>query len=562
MKNILLSLFMLLLSLGVSGQSATRVWQTTGLSFPHGFEPYEADNSIFFNAFHPNKGFQLFQLKDDRLIQVSSFKQSLEKKEEPENLQGGQTSHYAWFNNQLYFFAKGKGITTGLYSYSYGKPKLVYACESMSNGYLQDNTLSTQVSLKVNDSMEFHHIVIDSYLKLRRYKMKQINICSELVAHNGKNYGVLDGRLGEIVLTDLGVGFYSVLFEDRNLDYVQSLRSINKGLAFIAYHQDIPHVCTISDDGTKLTYSYSENMLGKSLICDFNLGEAASSAYFVLHDQKKSRVMEMKIGQTPSEIKGDVSHNMEITGSTVLQKQMVISMSNNIASNLYQINGRELVEQEIKYVNHPNKVTQLNGTLVYSARENNNEFIFASDPLLPPKVETSTFSIFEFWPTGRVVGMVNAKSQNENGRLKYAIVSGNDGDVFRVNSSSGVLSINNAYNLKQSKKTSYTVRVEVSEKQMGSSIATVNFTVNAGKPFNHENLRETLMFFPDFSKPNTLTSTRLKDGESVFLYDINFNMIDMLIIEKGALKLQSYPPGMYILNVRNKENLYQKIERQ
>ncbi len=91
------------------GQSATRLWQTSGLTFPHGFYPFEADNSVFFNAFHPNKGYQLFQLKGDRLIQVSSFKQKLEKKEDPEIIQGAQTSHYAWFNNQLYFFAAGKG---------------------------------------------------------------------------------------------------------------------------------------------------------------------------------------------------------------------------------------------------------------------------------------------------------------------------------------------------------------------------------------------------------------------------------------------------------------------
>ena len=118
-------------------------------------------------------------------------------------------------------------------------------------------------------------------------------------------------------------------------------------------------------------------------------------------------------------------------------------------------------------------------------------------------------------------------------------------------------------NLRRNSKPSYTViRVEVSERNKGSSVATVNFTVNEGRPFNHTNLRETLMFFPDFSRPNTLTSTKLPDGETVLVYDINFNMVDLLFVENGVIKLPSYPPGMYILNVRNKENLYQKIELQ
>ena len=72
----------------------------------------------------------------------------------------------------------------------------------------------------------------------------------------------------------------------------------------------------------------------------------------------------------------------------------------------------------------------------------------------------------------------------------------------------------------------------------------------------------TLMFFPDFSKANTLTTTKLPDGETVLVYDIKFNMVDLLFVENGAIKLPSYPPGLYILNVRNKENLYQKIELQ
>lgn len=561
MKKAFLTIFIVSLYTLTLGQSATRIWQTTGLSFPHGFNPFEADNSIFFNAYHPNKGFQLFQLKGDRLIQVSSFKQKLDKKEDPENLQGTQTSHYAWFNNQLYFFAAGKGVTSGIYSYSFGKPKLIYACQSMSNGYLQDKTLSTQVRVLDHDTTAYHHIVIDTYLKVRRYKLDQINICSELVISNGKNYGVLNGVLGELVVSDQRVDFYSVLLDNPAMGYFHSLRGLKDGLAFMSYVDGDPHVGTIDHSGTVRTYGFPERLIGRSLHCQPKTDESATAAYFVLHNQEITTLMELKVGVIPYEI-SDIPEQTDITGSTLLKKQLVLSMSNGYESNLYQINGRQLVEQDIRYIDHPNRVTQLDGNLVYLAKENNQEFIFMSDPLLPPKVETSNFTIFDFWPSGREVGMVNAKSQNKRGRLRYTIISGNDGDVFSVNKTTGVITIDNARNLRRNKKPSYSVRVEVSERNKGSSIATVNFTVNAGRPFNHTNLRETLMFFPDFSKPNTLTTTRLPDGETVLLYDINFNMVDLLFVENSAIKLPSYPPGMYILNVRNKENLYQKIELQ
>ena len=498
MRNLLLGTF-LLIGMIANAQSATRLWQTSGLTFPHGFHPFEADNSIFFNAFHPNKGYQLFQLKGDRLIQVSSFKQKLEKKEEPEQLQGAQTSHYTWFNNQLYFFAAGKGVQSGLYSYSFGKPKLIYACENMSNGYLHGKTLSTQVRVKSADSSQLHHIIIDTYLKVRRYKLDQVNICSDLIMSNGKNYGVIDGVLGEIVVSEKSVDFYAVSSESYNLTNVSSLKSLKKGLVFIGYDKDVPHVASLNHNGEIKIYGYPKRLIGQKLICEPAQGESALSAYFVLHNDKITTLMEMRIGKTPEAIE-DLSENMEITGSTLLKKQLVLSIANGYESDLYQINGKSLVKQKIRYIDHPNHVTQLNGTLAYTARENNQVYIFSSNPLLPPKVETSNFTIFNFWQKGREVGMVNAKSQNKRGRLRYKIISGNDGDVFSIGSSTGVIRINNTRNLRKNTSGSYSVRVQVSEKNKGSSVATVNFTVNEGRPFNHSNLRETLMFFPTFHR--------------------------------------------------------------
>ena len=70
------------------------------------------------------------------------------------------------------------------------------------------------------------------------------------------------------------------------------------------------------------------------------------------------------------------------------------------------------------------------------------------------------------------------------------------------------------------------------------------------------------MFFPDFNRANTLTTSRIPDKQDVFVYDMNFNMVDILKVDQGVLSLGNYRPGKYILNVRNTENLYQKIELQ
>ncbi len=123
-------------------------------------------------------------------------------------------------------------MKSGLYSYSFGKPRLVYGCTSMSNGYLKDKTLSTQVRVASGDSFQLHHIIIDNYLKVRRYKLDQINICSDLAVSNGKNYGVIDGVLGEIVVSEQSVDFYAVSTDNYNLNHIQSLRAVKNGLAF------------------------------------------------------------------------------------------------------------------------------------------------------------------------------------------------------------------------------------------------------------------------------------------------------------------------------------------
>ncbi len=542
-------------------QSPNKIIQTTGLSFPHGFNAFEADNSIFFNAFHPEKGFQLFQLKGERLIQVSYFKQKLEKKEVAENLQGAQTSNYAWFNNQLYFFAKGKGVETGLYSYSFGKPKLVYECEAMSNGYLQSTMLSTQVVVPREEGKEYHHIIIDSRHKIVRYKLDFNTICTDLIISKRKNYAVLNGLLGELTISKQKVHFYPVNFKDNTLEHVRSLKIFKYGLLFVGYKDKSSVLGHIDRKNVLKTYIISEGTFDNFLVVEPKLSEEALSAYFMVHSNGQSTLLHFKRNTTPKKIK-EFRERTEITSSTYISGQPLISCASQYSSNVFMLNSNSLEKVKLRRLTSIGNITQLNDELVFIATEETEPSLFALERSAPPMIANSSFDVFDFWKNGRIVGRVSAKSNRRMSTISYSIISGNKGDAFEINSVTGEIRIKNAYALKSNNLSTYKLGIQAKERLSGNSIGYVTLSVKKERPFTRENLRETLMFFPDFSRPQTLTTNNLPDGEVVLVYDVNFKMVDLLFVKNGAIVLPSYPPGIYVLNVRNKENLYQKIELQ
>ena len=554
MKYLSTTLF-LLVAFIASAQCASKVVQTTGLTYPHGFEPYSADNSVFFNAFHPRRGFQLFQLKGDRLIQVSSFKQKLEKKEEPEAYQGGQTSNYKWFNNQLYFFAKGKGFKSGLYSYNGGRPQLVYKCEAMSRGYLRGKKLETQVVVRKGDSTEFHHIVIDNYNKIRRYLLNQVNICSELARFNNTNYGVLDGMLGAITTTDAAVGFTAVQFDKAHLDYARSLTVTSSHLVYQATNIDmnvnlIVSLSKAGDIKTYRVYDYAGDMMTS----------VNNAVYFTAHEDDITKLYRFDGKVNPLEVE-TLPNNTMITSAAYINKQWMLTLGNGFRSSLYHVNYLSLREQDVRYIDNIRGAATLKDRLVFMGAENGHDQIYASEPLLPPIVNNQKFDIYDFYDNGRVFGAVEAKSQSsKKGRFKYQIVSGNEDAIFAIDELDGELKVADSRAL--SPGTTHTLIVSVKEKRAGTASAKIEISVGTGEPFSQFKLRETLMFFPDFNRANTLTTSRIPDKQDVFVYDMNFNMVDILKVDQGVLSLGNYRPGKYILNVRNTENLYQKIELQ
>ncbi len=558
-----LSFFLLLcLSQFSFGQKATRVWQATGLSFPHGFHSISTPEGIFFNAYHSNAGFQLYRLDGENLKKVTSFKQALKKKEIPEAFQGAQTSNYEWFNDRLYFFALGKGVETGIYSYDGHKVRLIFACQRMSNGFAREGnkTLATHVGVKQGDSTRYFHLKIDSYLKINRVKLKQRGICSELVWFNGTYYGTFQGVLGTLKMYPTRVDFRPVPYGESTLDYVSDLTVTQDHVCFFAQRMYGPVLGYVNTQGENRLHVLPGKRSGMTITVHRDNNMPGNQAYFIVHDQDSSHFMRWD-GKTAPVVLKAFPASTEITGSGVSLKQHVFSLSNGGKANLFQVNGNSILEQKIRYIDNPNYVVSHKDILVYLAKERNKEYLYTSIPLMPPLVTNSSYSVFDFWPNGRNVGQVLAKSVNK-GRLRYNMVSGNEGDVFRVNEYSGEIEVSDHAQLKSSGQNIYHLGIEVVERKGGSSLAMIDILVKYARPFSKDNLRETLMFFPDFSRARTLTTTKLPDGETVMVYDFDFKMVDMLEVNNSTIVLGAYTPGMYILNVKNKENLYQKIELQ
>lgn len=555
-------LILLCLSQSLYGQRASRVLQASGLSFPHGFNAISTPNHIYFNALHPNAGFQLFEMKDERITQVTSFKQKLKKKDEPEDFQGAQTSNYAWFNNRLYFFATGKGVESGIYTYDQSKVRLVIACKAMSNGFAnqQNEKLITQVAVANHDSLQYFHISIDPHFKVNRMKVKSNTLCTELKWFNGQLYGTLHGVIGALESKANMMVFSPIKFGGQPLDYVTGLTATDRNLCFLAQRKYGPVLGYVNKTGENKLYILPGKRPGSGVFANGDPEQRIRKVYFMIHNNDSTHMMEWD-GMSQPVVYTTLDSEVEITGSTWAFGQQIFSLSNGLHANLFQVNGKHLLEQNVRYISNPNYVTSNTENLVYLASEMNREYLYTSIPLVPPLVGNSSFTVFNFWPNHRKVGQVMAESV-DGGRLRYKIVSGNEGEAFKIDEFSGEMRVNNKNHINSSGNNIYHIGVEVSEKRKGSSIANVDVLVKYARPFSRTGLRETLLFFPDFSKANTLTTTKLPDGETVMVYDLQFNMVDILMVENGEIVLGSYTPGMYLLNVRNKENLYQKIELQ
>ncbi len=84
-------------------------------------------------------------------------------------------------------------------------------------------------------------------------------------------------------------------------------------------------------------------------------------------------------------------------------------------------------------------------------------------PNNPPVVTSSQFTIEEFSPVGTVVGTVQAVDPDSADPLSYALVGGNVGNAFQINSTTGQITVANQSVLSLRGQTSYVLDVQVKD---------------------------------------------------------------------------------------------------
>jgi len=94
----------------------------------------------------------------------------------------------------------------------------------------------------------------------------------------------------------------------------------------------------------------------------------------------------------------------------------------------------------------------------------------------PPVMSPQTFSVAENSAIGTVVGTVVATDPNTNQTLTYSIVSGNVGNVFALNPSTGVITVAGAINYEGT--STYSLSVKVTDNGSGALSDQETMTIN------------------------------------------------------------------------------------
>lgn len=101
-----------------------------------------------------------------------------------------------------------------------------------------------------------------------------------------------------------------------------------------------------------------------------------------------------------------------------------------------------------------------------------------NDINLSPTFENQTFSINENSPNSTVVGTVSASDRDSGQTLTYSINSGNAGDSFVINSSTGQITVNNNEFLDYEERTSFTLIAQVTDDGSPTQSDTATITIN------------------------------------------------------------------------------------
>lgn len=182
----------------------------------------------------------------------------------------------------------------------------------------------------------------------------------------------------------------------------------------------------------------------------------------------------------------------------------------------------------------------------------------------PPVIQNQSFSIPENSANATVVGQVVATDPNQGQTLTYSITGGNTNNAFTINSTSGILSVNNGLALNFESNPQFSLQVTVTDNQSASASATMTIAVqNVNEPPVSEdqgfNLNENssngafvgTIMATDPDQNQSLTYTILS-GNTNQTFALNSSTGTLSVADNGLLNHESNPS--FSLSIKVEDN--------
>jgi hypothetical protein len=181
------------------------------------------------------------------------------------------------------------------------------------------------------------------------------------------------------------------------------------------------------------------------------------------------------------------------------------------------------------------------------------------EPFKFPSITFYEYDIMETTPKGRKIGQVEVDKKNSR-KLSYEIIGGNAGETFTIDPYDGSIYVHNTDSLSAKNHPKFDLEIKVITSCF-KPVVHVPVNLLIAKPLDMNNLEERFLFYPDFDRKGFLLTTVLEDGEHITVYNLDFRMVDELVVSKKSIYVSGYKPGIYLLNAKSKNrNYFQKIE--
>ncbi|MDZ4688540.1 MAG: cadherin domain-containing protein, partial [Planctomycetaceae bacterium] len=144
----------------------------------------------------------------------------------------------------------------------------------------------------------------------------------------------------------------------------------------------------------------------------------------------------------------------------------------------------------------------------------------------PPAISPATFTVIEFTPNGSLVGTVGATDQDAGQTITYALLSGNAGNVFALDATTGMITIADTTQIDFATVPSYSLMVQATDSGNPAASSTAAITINVSDVNRPPYLPDQAFRVFEGGPPGTLVGT-------VFTSDPDVGQPQMLSIIGG-----------------------------